>query len=1423
MSIITYPLDGKYYNAQDAETYLCTRTSGVFSQDISFTPNGMNITVSPFLAWIKNDDFSGKSVAVTTDTTLTISPSEPILSRIDRIVLRFDARKNGSELMVLKGTPSSSPAVPSIERTPVIYDLCLCQISVKPSATSISAGDITSTLLDESLCGIMRDGVTGIPTLQLQSQAQDLIRELEVAISMAENGSPVLQSLGIKRGMVDVTIGEKGQTIYESNDVTFDTVFLDEPKVIVTRKSHRFPDIVYKYIKPQEGVRAKGNGFTLEVFSENDIPTTLTLRYNWIAIGRVAWDNDSGGGNGGGGDGGGDGGGEEDDTEYFTITTSVDPLGSGIAEGAGNFAKGSTTKLVARAFSGYTFEGWYSGNSKITSNAEHTVTVNSNATYTAKFIEEVPDIVVQINVEPAGTGTVSGAGTYKKGSTVNLGASPKEGYKFVGWFVGSSQYCDSTNYSVTLNASTTFTAKFEEEVVTPDYYTVIAKVTPTGSGTVKGGGQYTPGSTAKLTAAENEGYVFSYWSSGTETIDSAEFTFVVSSDRTWTAHFIEGEEETGKVTITTRVEPANSGTVTGGGEVTTGSMSAVQANNNSGYKFKHWRFENGETNTENPYLFRASADRTFVAVFEVDSGGEETTYTSDTLVNGTLYVGTQTTNIETDNSYASRTDITQVVIPEGRTKIGTYTLESCSNLAKVTMPSTMATINMGAFDSCSRLTEITYNGTKSQWNNISKNRAFDGDLDDITIHCTDGDVNYAKLDISVSPEGSGSVTTSPTAVTATTGDTFYVRNSTVDLTATPSSGYNFKHWILPGGYTDDPNPLVTSVSAGLSFTAVFEKIEQTETTYIDDNLKNGVLNVGTQTTNIETDDGYAGRTDIAQVIIPEGRTRIADNCFSNCSNLTSVTIPVSLTQIGSYAFDHVDNLTDIYYGGTKAQWNNISISYVFKKVDALTVHCSDGNIEYCEVDFVFSPDEGTKNFNPHTQIMTTFSRWVYVKNSTVTLKATPEDGYSFVRYERSDGVSSTSNPYSFTITQSMTVTVVTERTTTTETAKLYIYSSNAGTGDVVKLTKDEAGTQPWNKNEFSEGETAYFFAQAGTGRIIERLVFKVDNATVADMTADEMVEEGILNSDKNKLSQQHYVDEGQTSEFVATVYFGVKQQSTYTVTTEVTPTGSGTVTGGGTYTSGSTATLSATAIDGYRFSYWEFDDGGVSDDNPCYKTVNKDFTATAVFINVANGVTYKISSRNAGTGDTVGLYKEDDSTGNADLSKPLGTVTTLYAGDITVVSYYAKAGSNRKINSVEILIDGVSNGTMSGEDLNDYIVNGAFNLRAGWYDKNDEGKTFELVVYFGETVEKKTITFSSFHGTRKVVCNGVELSNSKDNFTHEFNTGDEITLTFTPDSGYQFSSWVNDDTASRLSGDNPWTFTVDSSTVKKIGMTYIKT
>ena len=36
MSIITYPLDGVTYSAEDVATYLCTRTSGVYAKDSNF-------------------------------------------------------------------------------------------------------------------------------------------------------------------------------------------------------------------------------------------------------------------------------------------------------------------------------------------------------------------------------------------------------------------------------------------------------------------------------------------------------------------------------------------------------------------------------------------------------------------------------------------------------------------------------------------------------------------------------------------------------------------------------------------------------------------------------------------------------------------------------------------------------------------------------------------------------------------------------------------------------------------------------------------------------------------------------------------------------------------------------------------------------------------------------------------------------------------------------------------------------------------------------------------------------------------------------------------------------------------------------------------------------------------------------------------
>ena len=186
MSIIAYPLEATEYTAGDAQSYLSTRTSGVYSEEITLTPEGMVATISPFLAWFNYANFKGCSVAVTESETLTFSPSHAVLDRIDRVVLRLDLSINKAYMTIIEGEPSSTPTPPEISKTKAVNDISPFYVTVKAGATEITDADITSTILDESVCGIMRDGVTGIPTSQLQAQAEALIIRLHEVINDVE-------------------------------------------------------------------------------------------------------------------------------------------------------------------------------------------------------------------------------------------------------------------------------------------------------------------------------------------------------------------------------------------------------------------------------------------------------------------------------------------------------------------------------------------------------------------------------------------------------------------------------------------------------------------------------------------------------------------------------------------------------------------------------------------------------------------------------------------------------------------------------------------------------------------------------------------------------------------------------------------------------------------------------------------------------------------------------------------------------------------------------------------------------------------------------------------------------------------------------------------------------------------------------------
>ena len=75
------------------------------------------------------------------------------------------------------------------------------------------------------------------------------------------------------------------------------------------------------------------------------------------------------------------------------------------------------------------------------------------------------------------------------------------------------------------------------------------------------------------------------------------------------------------------------------------------------------------------------------------------------------------------------------------------------------------------------------------------------------------------------------------------------------------------------------------------------------------------------------DHAFSGIKSLPAVTLPAGLTSIGEDAFYYCEGLTTVTIPASVTSIGKSAFDECHNLSQLYYDGSKAQWNQVTKGY----------------------------------------------------------------------------------------------------------------------------------------------------------------------------------------------------------------------------------------------------------------------------------------------------------------------------------------------------------------------------------------------------------------------------------------------------------------------------------------------------------------
>ena len=151
-----------------------------------------------------------------------------------------------------------------------------------------------------------------------------------------------------------------------------------------------------------------------------------------------------------------------------TISKMIVTNTGGTVKGSGTYEKGTQVTITAIPSEGYVFDGWYGVHAvegKLTSlkysKAIQTVTLNENITLAALFVAATSsDFKVTLNA--AKGGTTFGSGLFHPGQTAQITATPDSGWKFTGWFDGSTKLSSDTNYEFDVTKNTTLTARFEK-------------------------------------------------------------------------------------------------------------------------------------------------------------------------------------------------------------------------------------------------------------------------------------------------------------------------------------------------------------------------------------------------------------------------------------------------------------------------------------------------------------------------------------------------------------------------------------------------------------------------------------------------------------------------------------------------------------------------------------------------------------------------------------------------------------------------------------------------------------------------------------------------------------------------------------------------------------------------------------------------
>ena len=638
-------------------------------------------------------------------------------------------------------------------------------------------------------------------------------------------------------------------------------------------------------------------------------------------------------------------------------------------------------------------------------------------------------------------------------------------------------------------------------------------------------------------------------------------------------------------TIAVNANPTEGGTVTGGGEYTSGQSCTVTATANAGYTFTNWTEGGNVASTNASYTFNVTGNRTLVANFALNT--YSITATADPTAGGTVTgAGTYNHGASCTLTATANTGYTFVNWTKNGTQVSTnasYTFtvsEAGSYVAHFSLNSynVTATANPTAGGTVSGAGEYNHGASCTLTATANTGYTFTNWTENGSVVSTNANYTFtvegARTLVANFTLNSYTITATanPTAGGTVSGAGEFNHGASCTLTATANTGYTFTNWTENGSVVSSNANYTFTVTGNRTLVANFTLNTYTIATAAnpaaggtvsgDGEYNHGESCTVTATANTGytfsnwTENGSVVSTNSSYTFTVEGNR----NLVANFSNIT-YTITVSAnpsnsgTATGGGTYNHGQSCTVIATSADGYTFTNWTENGSVVSTNANYTFTVTGDRALVANFEEQAPDTYNINVSPNPNVGGTVTGGGnYMEGEQCTVTATANNGYTFVQWTENGNQVSTDASYTFTVAGNRTL--VAEFQIQSYTISAAVNPSNSGVITGI--------------GDYEYGQSCTLVATANEGY------------TFTNWTEDG----NVVSTNANYI----FTVSG-SRELIANF-----STNAYTITATADPMEGGTVTGSGNYEYGATCTLTATANYEYTFVKWTKNGEEVSTD-----------------------------------------------------------------------------------------------------------------------------------------------------------------------------------------------------------------------------------